>query len=64
MKDSEIYKYALIATMKELLSDAACGDIDKDGIYEIVSTLCNNIDLALFCESEAKEGEENDADVA
>lgn len=51
MKKSEIYKYALAATMKELLSDVACGNADLTEIHEVVGALCNKIDIELLNET-------------
>ena len=52
MKQSEIYKYALLATVQKMIVD---GVDDADAVYETVAPLITNIGSALFKEERDEE---------
>lgn len=52
MKQSEIYKYALLATVQKMIVD---GVDDADALYETVAPLITNIGSALFKEERDEE---------
>ena len=52
MKQSEIYKYALLATVQKMMVD---GVDDADAVYETVAPLITNIGSALFKEERDEE---------
>lgn len=52
MKQSEIYKYALLATVQKMMVD---GVDDADALYETVAPLITNIGSALFKEERDEE---------
>lgn len=51
MKKSDIYKYALVATMKALAEDEAYGTHSATEIYEVVREISERIELELVKES-------------
>ena len=52
MKQSEIYKYALLAVVQKMMVD---GVDDADAVYETVAPLITNIGSALFKEERDEE---------
>lgn len=52
MKQSEIYKYALLATVQKMMVD---GVDDADALYETIEPLVKNIGMALFKEERDEE---------
>lgn len=57
MKKSEIYKYALAATIKELARGTSGEAVSHDEIYAIVGTICEKIDVELLTEHRENNGE-------
>ncbi len=53
MKQSEIYKYALLATVQKMM--VVDGVDDADAVYETVAPLITNIGSALFKEERDEE---------
>lgn len=57
MKKSDIYKYALVATMKALAEDEAYGTHSATEIYEVVREISERIELELVKESREARGQ-------
>ncbi len=57
MKTSDIYKYALTATINALAHDQTYGQLSQTEVYEIVGEICEKIGVELFSESR-KEGKQ------
>lgn len=57
MKKSDIYKYALVATMKALAEDEAYGTHSATEIYEVVREISERVDLELLQESRDERGQ-------
>ena len=52
MKQSEIYKYALLATVQKMMVD---GVDDADALYETIEPLVKNVRMELFKEERDEE---------
>lgn len=52
MKQSEIYKYALLATVQKMIVD---GVDDADALYETIEPLVRNVCMELFKEEHDEE---------
>lgn len=57
MKKSDIYKYALVATMSALAEDEAYGTLSATEIYEVVREISERIDLELLQERKDERGQ-------
>lgn len=51
MKKSEIYKYALLAVVQRLAAQNAACPKSGDEVYEMLSSLCERIDIELLSEA-------------
>ena len=51
MKKSQIYKYALISTIKDLAAEHRCSGADPEKAFAIVNELCERIRAELAIES-------------
>ena len=55
MKKSNIYKYALMATVKDMVINDGVTPDKETIIYEILHEICEKIDLELFNEKQETE---------
>ena len=52
MKKSDIYKYVLAATVKDLVANKAVVPENKTDVYEVLHEICEKIELELYKEEQ------------
>ena len=62
MTKSDIYKYALVATMHALVEDEAYGSLNATDIYDVVHEITNRIDMELLWERSDEDRQGGDAE--
>lgn len=55
MKKSDIYEYALAATVKDLVANKAVTPENQTDVYEILHEICEQISLELYREQQEAE---------
>lgn len=50
MKKSYVYKYALSAVIEKLSNERATSGLTADEVYELISSICEKIDIELLNE--------------